>query len=143
MKNGMISKALGILILSTLGLAVGAAYADGRSCRPLAQNAYLQHVQPALAWGWRDGPGNEHWNDRVDARQDRQMRLIHYGVQTGQLTLHEAQRLMAQQRQIERLQRQFMVDGHLSPQERRRLQLVLHEARSNIREELRDRQYRW
>mgnify|MGYP005836527237 CR=1 FL=1 len=143
MKNGMMMKTLGILVLSTLGLAAAAAQGDGRGCQTQVQNPYLQHIQPAPAWGWRDGPGSEHWSDRVDARQERQMRLIHYGVQTGQLTPREAQRLMAEQREIERLQRQFMVDGYLSPQERRRLDMALHEARSNIREELRDRQYRW
>ena len=143
MKHGMMMKTLGILVLSTFGLAAGAALADGRGCLSTGQNPYLAHVHPAPVWGWYSGQGGERWNERIDVRQDRQLSLIRYGVHTGQLSPREAQRLMAEQREIGRLQRRFMADGQLSPQERRRLELALHEARSNIREELRDRQYRW
>ncbi len=143
MKDGMMMKTLRLLVLASLGLAAGAVQADGRGCQTTAENPYLRHVPPAPAWGWRSGQGSEHWSDRIDRRQERQTGLIRYGVHTGQLTPREAKRLLAEQREIERLQRQFMADGHLSPQERRRLQMALHEARSNIRDELRDRQYRW
>lgn len=142
MKNGMMMKTLGLLVLANLGLAAGAVQADGRGCQTTAENPYLRHVPPAPAWGWRSGQGGEHWNERIDRRQERQISLIRYGVHTGQLTPREAQRLMAEQREIERMQRQFMADGHLGAQERRRLELALHEARHDIRDELRDRQYR-
>ncbi len=143
MKDGMMMKTLGILVLSTLALAAGTAKADGRGCQTPMQHPYAAHVQPAPHWGWHAGQGGERWNDRIDLRQDRQAGLIRYGVHTGQLTPREAQRLLAEQRQIDRLQRLFMADGYLSPQERQRLGLALHEARQNIREQLHDRQYRW
>jgi DNA-binding CsgD family transcriptional regulator len=143
MKYGMMMKALGILFLSTVGLGAGVAKADGRGCQSLSPNPYTAYVHPAPIWDWHSRQGGERWDDRIDFRQHRQTSLIRYGVQTGQITPREAQRLMTEQREIDRLQRQFMADGYLSPQERRRLELALQEARSNIREELRDRQYRW
>lgn len=145
MKDGMMMKTLGLLVLSILGLAAGAAKAEGRGCQTPVQNPYLVHVQPQPAplWGWHSGQGGERWNDHIDLHQNRQASLIRYGVHTGQLTPREALRLMAEQREIDRLQRQFTADGHISAQERRRLELALHEARRNIREELHDRQYRW
>lgn len=143
MEDGVMMKTLGIVVLSTLGLATGSAQADGRFCQSPGQNPYLAYTQPAPVWGWHFGQGSERWNDRIDLRQERQLNLIHHGIYTGRLTPREAQRLMAEQRDIERMQRQFMADGHLSPQERWRLDSALHEARSNIREDLRDRQYRW
>ena len=51
MKYGTMMKTLGILVLSTFGLAAGAALADGRGCLGTGQNPYLAHVHPAPVWG--------------------------------------------------------------------------------------------
>ncbi len=73
------------------------------------------------------------------------MQLIRYGMHTGQLTPREAHRLMEEQRDIERMQRHFLADGHLSLEERKRLEMALLEARFNIRAQLYDRRHhpRW
>lgn len=145
MFNTMI-KTLTIAGLTTLALAYGAAKADGRPCHPPGgPNPYLPQSTPAPAWGWQPSPGADRWSDRIDARQERQMQLIRYGMHTGQLTPREAHRLMEEQRAIERMQRQFLADGHLSLEERKRLEMALLEARFNIRAQLYDRPHhpRW
>ncbi|MFN3594905.1 MAG: hypothetical protein ACK4TK_09515 [Thiobacillaceae bacterium] len=94
MSNTMF-KTLTIAGLTTLALASCAAKADGRPCHLSGgPNPYLPQSTPAPAWGWQPSPGPDRWNDRIDARQKRQMQLIRYGVNTGQLTPREAHQLM-------------------------------------------------
>lgn len=135
-------KTLTLTGLAVLALTNGAARADGRPCQPLGgHNPY--YTQPAPAWGWQPHTRDGRWNDRIDARQERQMQLIRYGLHSGQLTPPEAQRLMEEQRAIERLQQQFLADGYLSLEERRRLEMALLKAKFNIRAQLHDRFDRW
>lgn len=133
MKSGMIYKTLGTLALTTLSLAVGNASADGRFCLTLG----APQMQHSTSYGDFDRRG---WPERIDARQARLWERIQQGLRSGQLTPHEAHRLMHEQRHIERLQHRYLADGHLSGYEWHRLDEALDEAEWHIRAERRDRQ---
>jgi site-specific DNA-cytosine methylase len=74
----------------------------------------------------------------IDARQAQQHMQIRQGLRNGTLTVREADRLMQQQRAIERLERRLEADGRLTPQERARLQDELDDARRSIRHQALD-----
>jgi hypothetical protein len=67
---------------------------------------------------------------------------IKYGLRTGELTPRESARLLAEQREIERLQRMYQHDGRLSPSEREHLMAELDHASRHIWHEMNDRQDR-
>ena len=69
---------------------------------------------------------------QVDRRQARQARRIHAGLRSGDLERSEARRLHRQQRQIARLERRFVSDGHLSIGEWARLDHALDRASAQI-----------
>lgn len=58
---------------------------------------------------------------RVDRREARQHARIHQGVQSGELTPGEAQRLRAGQRHVDRVENRAKADGRVTPRERARL----------------------
>lgn len=76
--------------------------------------------------------------DSIDARQMRQRLAIRQGLRDGSLTPREADRLMQEQNNIERLERRLEADGRLSLHERARLQDELDDARRNIRRQMQD-----
>jgi len=131
-------KTLAMAGLTALARAHGAAKADGRPCQAPRPILYLQ--QPSLAWGWQPSPGAGPWNDCSDAA--RQVQLIRYGMHTGSFTPREADRLVDEQRAIERMQRESMADGHLGVAERKRLERPLLKARPDIRAQRFDRPHR-
>ncbi len=78
--------------------------------------------------GWHQGPrvyGHHapvRSTHRVERRQENQAGRIEHGVHGGALTRHETRKLWGQQRQINRLERNFSRDGHISKKERRILE---------------------
>jgi len=79
---------------------------------------------------------------QVDRRQAAQWERIRHGLRTGDLTRREAAGLMAEQREIERLQQIYMADGRLTGHERHRLTAELDDASRHIWHEVRDAQDR-
>lgn len=100
----------------------------------------------------KDGPDFRHdarpdyrFNDwrvarHVDQMQAGQRQRILQGLRSGQLTQNEADRLLQEQQDIERLQRKYMRDARLAPHERQRLMSELEEASRNIWRERHDAQ---
>lgn len=68
----------------------------------------------------------------LEARQDRQMERIRQAVDKGVLTARDTQRLMREQCQFERMQRQALADGFISPWE----WAALDEAMQAVEQEL-------
>ena len=148
------------IIISTLlaglaSLSFGAASADQGF-------VYLGFNDPDARY-WRGGADRFHdrpfedryhedWRMRqIDRLQADQRERIREGWRDGELTKRELHRLRAEQQEIERLQRLYLADGHLSASERRRLMGELDDANRNITREIRDREdredrdrgYRW
>jgi hypothetical protein len=96
---------------------------------------------------WRNGHqyGNQvrGWDRSIDRREDRQQDRIAQGIRSGELTRHEAQRLMAEQRMIRQEERRYKADGVVTPWERRDLQRDLDAAGRNIYEQTHDAQTRY
>lgn len=96
---------------------------------------------------WRNGhqSGNHvrGWDRSIDRREDRQHDRIAQGIRSGELTRHEAQRLMAEQRMIRQEERRYKADGVLSDWERRDLQRDLDAAGRHIYEQSHDAQTRY
>lgn len=100
----------------------------------------------------KDGPDFRHdarpdyrFNDwrvarYVDQMQAQQRQRIQQGLRSGQLTPKEADRLMKEQQEIERMQHKYMSDNRLAPNERQRLMAALEEASRNIWRERHDAQ---
>ena len=78
----------------------------------------------------------------VDERQDRQMERILNGLYEKRITLPEFRRLMDRQRDIRRMERQFLADGLLSRAEYRKLDAALNAASRGIHREAHDAQGR-
>jgi hypothetical protein len=70
----------------------------------------------------------------IDARQSRQQERIERGVQRGELTWREARTLREGQREIARVEADARSDGFLSHREARRLNAMLDNADTRIRE---------
>jgi hypothetical protein len=119
------------MLAAVLALGAGSAMADGRYDRDGHHNqGYEQH---------HDSPGfggfvNGHlYADRgVDARQQQQKQRIMQGIRSGELSRSEAQRLLAEQREIARLEYKFRSDGVLDAREVRVLDRELDEAGRHI-----------
>ncbi len=95
---------------------------------PLLAASTLAVAAPAMA-------------QNVNVRQDNIERRIEMGVRSGSITRHEAVRLRADYRQIERLERRYRQNG-LSAWERRDLDRRLDTLSARIRVERHDRDYR-
>ena len=67
-----------------------------------------------------------------DKRQVRQQKRIRDGINTQQLTRHDALRLKHQQRQIRRQEKAYTRDGHLTHRERRSLNRLQNRADRQI-----------
>lgn len=65
---------------------------------------------------------------RVDARQARQADRIEAGLAKGDLTQHEARRLVAQQQGIHRFEAAALADGSLNNSERMQLERMQNDA---------------
>lgn len=85
---------------------------------------FIAVIAPAAAW---EEPG-----DSIDARQRRQYERIDEGVRSGELTRHEARRLMREQREISRKEAAYRADGVLTRWELRDIHDDLNRAREHI-----------
>ena len=79
---------------------------------------------------------------RINRMQAQQHRSIVRGVRSGELTSREARRLFGEQRAIQRQERAYLADGHLSRNERRDLYQDLRSANRRIYNETHDAQTR-
>src|ERR1700748_1065059 len=75
-------------------------------------------------------------NKRQDVPQDR----IDRGIRDGQITRSEAARLEQGERNIDRAQRQAEADGHVTPQERARIDRMTDRENRQIYQQSHDRQ---
>ncbi len=125
--------AASVLAVATLGTA----QADG------SRGHGYGHVTGHPGNGWAYGH-NRHPLEglrEINARQEEQRARIEHGFHRGAITRREFRRLMAEQHEIQAMERAFVVDGFLSPRERmelhRRLDIagshIWHESRNNER----------
>lgn len=83
----------------------------------------------------------DHWNKGVNARQNNQQARINQGVQSGQLTRHEAHDLERQQDALKQQEARMRASGGgLSPSERERLQREQNALSRNIKNQKNDPQ---
>lgn len=78
----------------------------------------------------------------LDARQHRQHHRIREGRRTGEITRGEARQLYRQQARIDRMERRFTADGHVTGRERRHLDRALDRASRQIRQAKHNDRYR-
>ncbi|MEQ1776015.1 MAG: hypothetical protein ABL891_19740 [Burkholderiales bacterium] len=79
----------------------------------------------------------------INARQEEQRARIEHGFHRGAITRFEFRRLMAEQHDIQGMERAFVSDGFLSPRERGELHRRLDFASQHIIHEARDHQRRF
>jgi len=84
--------------------------------------------------------GNPTATPRVEQREANQERRIQQGVNSGQLTAREANRLENQQGRIDRAEDKAKADGRVTAQERARLHNMQDRASRDIAREKHDRQ---
>jgi hypothetical protein len=77
---------------------------------------------------------------QLDQRQDQQLQRILNGMESGKLTLGEAVGLLREHLAIANLERSYMADGRLGPNELVSLEQRLAEAERHITFEQRDRE---
>ena len=124
-------------VISTLATAAAlavatSAMADGPHGygRPAVSPAYAQQYPLA---GLRD----------INFRQEEQRARIERGFHRGAITRWEFRRLMAEQHDIQAMERAFVADGFLAPHERAELHRRLDIASSHIFFEAHDHQRRF
>lgn len=145
MKRTQMFKTFGLIALAALMTGAGAARADNPFAP--ARNPYLAvdyghpgHHRHDFRPGHFPEPGLYR---QIEVRQDRQMERIQSGMARGEITKREAAKLFQQQREIERMQRGFMADGHLSRWEYAALDDALDGAGRHIRHQAHDNEWRW
>lgn len=82
--------------------------------------------------GWHGGREWGQGRGGIDGLQYRQREKIRDGVRSGNLTQHEARRLLGEQREIAALERSYRSDGVLTRNERSDLRGELRDARRHI-----------
>ncbi len=113
------------------GYGYGYGYGHGHG-RPMVQPVVVAPHQHPLA-GLRE----------INVRQAEQRARIERGFQHGTITHWEFRRLMAEQRDIEAMERAFVADGFLTPHERVELNRRLDFAAQHIFAEAHDHQRRF
>lgn len=123
--------AASVLAVATLGTA----HANGYG-----------HVTVHPGNGWAHGHYRHHPLEglrEINARQAEQRARIEHGFHRGAITRWEFRRLMAEQHDIETMERAFVSDGFLHPRERMELNRRLDIASSHIFHEAHDRERRY
>ncbi len=72
------------------------------------------------------------YDPRIDAREQHQQERIQQGIQSGQLTHREANRLEAQQARIQATEDRMKADGRLTHAERAKLTRMQNRANRDI-----------
>jgi hypothetical protein len=150
MKISTTLKTLTMLGLTTLTLAATSSQADNGygyyggnpypnpwiggapNANPWMANPAMQHARFLAALKQRQ--------EQLDQRQDAQMQRILSGMDSGQLTSREAAGLIREHLAIANLERTFMADGRLGPEELSSLEQRLAEADRHIMFEKHDRE---
>jgi hypothetical protein len=135
-------KMLVMLGLTSLTLAAPVSQAD---------NGFIYFGSNPNTNPWMSGPAYQQarfqaaMKERVahfEQRQDAQLQRILGGMENGQLTMREAVDLLREHVSIGVMQRNYMADGRLGPNELRDLEQRLDEANQHIRFEKHDRDQR-
>jgi len=79
----------------------------------------------------------------INQRQDYQQNQIERGVRDGQITRSEQHRLEQGERQIDRAQARAMADGHVTPQERARIDRMTDRESREIYRDSHNSQQSW
>src|SRR6186997_242809 len=79
----------------------------------------------------------------INQRQDVQQNRIERGIYDGQITRSEAARLEQGERGIDRAQRRAEADGHVTSQERARIDRMTDREGRQISRQANDRQQAW
>jgi hypothetical protein len=79
----------------------------------------------------------------INRIQDQQQNRIERGINSGQITRSEAARLEQGERAIDRAQRRAEADGHVSSQERARIDRMVERENRDIYRQSHDRQQAW
>ncbi len=125
--------AASVLAVATLGTA----QADG-------SRGYDQAtVHPGNGWAYGHNRHPLEGLREINARQERQRARIEHGFHRGAITRWEFRRLMAEQHDIQAMERAFVSDGFLHPRERAELHRRLDIAGSHIWQEARDNERRY
>ena len=111
------------------GHGYGHSYGHGYAGRPMVQPVVVHHPLAGLR--------------EINVRQEEQRARIDRGVRHGAITHREFRRLMAEQHDIEALERAFVADGFLAPHERAELHRRLDIASQHIFTEAHDHQRRF
>ena len=78
--------------------------------------------------------------EAVKSREQNQRERIKAGIKSGELTQKEAAELIAEQKEIEKLEKEMMKDGRLDPQESATLKARRDAASKRIRDQRHDGQ---
>jgi hypothetical protein len=150
MKIATTLKTLSLLGLTSLTLAAATSQADnGYGNYGGAQNPNPWYGAPPNANPWMTNPAYQQARiaamlkqrqEQLDLRQDQQMLRILNGMESGKLTSREAAGLLREHLAIANLERRYMVDGRLGPNELSSLEQRLAEAERHITFEQRDRE---
>lgn len=130
-------KTLTLVGLTAMTLSSGFAQAD---------DGYWGGYQPSNNPWLNNPPPARHQGDlreriaQLDKRQDSQMQRILAGMENGQLNMREATALLREHLAISNMERRYLADGRLGPNELRDLEQRLDEANRHIRLERRDRE---
>jgi hypothetical protein len=148
MKTVSILKSVSLLALTSLTLAAATSQADNGYYGG-AQNPNPWYGTPPNANPWMANPAYQQARiivtlkqrqEQLDQRQDQQMLRILTGMESGQLTSREAAGLLRENLAIASLERRYVVDGRLGPNELSSLEQRLAEAERHVVLELHDRE---
>lgn len=78
--------------------------------------------------------------ERMDQRQANQQKRIDEGINKGELTKSEANRLQKNQQRIQKMENRAKADGKITPEERRRIERAQDKQSHGIHRESTDRQ---
>lgn len=138
MKASTTVKSLAMLGLTSLALSAGAGHADG---------GYVYFGGNANPWLAGQASQQAHYfaalkqrQAQLDQRQDNQMERILRGMEDGKLTMREASGLLREHLAISAMERKYMADGRLGPNELSDLEQRLAEADRHIVLEKHDRE---
>jgi hypothetical protein len=131
-------KTLAMLGLTTLTLAAGSSQANGGFVS-FGGNAHPWVSHSAVHQGRYQAEMKQR-HAQLDQRQDAQMQRILKGMDNGKLTSREAADLLREHLAIANMERSFLADGRLGPNELAHLEKRLDIAAKNIKWEIRDRE---
>ncbi len=135
-------KTLTMLGLTSLTLAAAPSQAD---------NGYLYFGGYPNTNPWMNGPAYQQARyqaaikerlAQLDLRQDAQLQRILGGMEDGRLSMREAVSLIREHVAIAVMERKYLADGRLGPNELRDLEMRLEEANRHILFEKNDREQR-